>query len=98
METIKEFCIMIPPLSQQQQFAAIVQRFNRVYKQQREALRQAEHLFQTLLHKAFQGELSLDESKMALADVETDDQQTSGVADVVKPVDRDAYQLALPLE
>ncbi len=38
-------------------FAEIVQKFERVRRQQREATRQAEHLFQTLLHRAFRGEL-----------------------------------------
>ena len=35
----------------------IVHRFERLRAQQREAERQSEHLFQTLLHRAFQGEL-----------------------------------------
>jgi len=34
-------------------FARIVQQFERLRAQQREAERQAEHLFQTLLHGAF---------------------------------------------
>jgi len=37
--------------------AAIAARYERLRAQQREALRQAEHLFDTLLHKAFRGEL-----------------------------------------
>jgi type I restriction enzyme S subunit len=45
------------PLTRQQQFARIVHQFERLRAQQREAQRQAEHLFQTLLHRAFQGEL-----------------------------------------
>lgn len=45
------------PLPLQEQFAAIVQKFERIRRQQREATRQAEHLFQTLLHRAFRGEL-----------------------------------------
>jgi len=47
----------LPPLHLQRQFALIVHRFERLSAQQREAERQAEHLFQTLLHQAFQGEL-----------------------------------------
>jgi type I restriction enzyme, S subunit len=43
----------VPPLPLQQKFAAIVRRFERLRAQQREAERQAEHLFQTLLHRAF---------------------------------------------
>jgi type I restriction enzyme, S subunit len=49
--------VMLPPLSLQEKFAAIVRKFERVRRQQREAKRQAEHLFQTLLHRAFRGEL-----------------------------------------
>jgi type I restriction enzyme S subunit len=37
----------------QQKFAALVERHERLRATQREALRQAEHLFQTLLHNAF---------------------------------------------
>jgi len=38
-------------------FAHIVHKFERLRAQQREAERQAEHLFQTLLQRAFRGEL-----------------------------------------
>ena len=50
---IEELPCPIPPLPLQEKFAAIVQRFERLRAQQREAERQAEHLFQTLLHRAF---------------------------------------------
>lgn len=53
IETIKEFNIMLSPSDLQQRFVQIVQKHERIQAQQREALRQAEHLFQTLLHKAF---------------------------------------------
>jgi len=43
----------VPALPLQQKFADIVRRFDRLRAQQREAERQAEHLFQTLLHRAF---------------------------------------------
>jgi type I restriction enzyme S subunit len=46
-----------PPLTLQRQFAHIVRKFERLRAQQREAERQTEHLFQTLLHRAFRGEL-----------------------------------------
>jgi type I restriction enzyme S subunit len=39
--------------SLQQKFAALVQQLERLRAVQRETLRQAEHLFQTLLHRAF---------------------------------------------
>ena len=45
-----------PPLALQEKFARIVRQFERLRAQQREAERQAEHLFQTLLHRAFSGE------------------------------------------
>jgi type I restriction enzyme, S subunit len=49
----EEIAVPVPPLPLQQKFAAIVRRFERLRAQQREAERQAEHLFQTLLHRAF---------------------------------------------
>ena len=45
-----------PPLALQEKFARVVQQFERLRAQQREAERQAEHLLQTLLHRAFSGE------------------------------------------
>ncbi|MBD1886054.1 restriction endonuclease subunit S [Microcoleus vaginatus] len=57
-EGIEELLCPIPPLPLQEKFAQIVQKFDRLRTQQREAYRQAEHLFQTLLHRAFRGELT----------------------------------------
>jgi len=56
-DQIKEWKVFIPPLALQQKFARIVQQHERLRAQQREATRQAEHLFQTLLHRAFDGEV-----------------------------------------
>ncbi len=53
MEIIKGLRFPLPPLQLQQKFAALVERHERLRATQREALRQAEHLFQTLLHQAF---------------------------------------------
>ncbi len=53
MEIIKSLRIPLPPLRLQQRFAALVEQVERLRAAQREALRQAEHLFQTLLHRAF---------------------------------------------
>jgi type I restriction enzyme S subunit len=50
---LKEFPIYVPPFPLQQKFAAVARRVERLRAQQREAHRQAEHLFQTLLHRAF---------------------------------------------
>jgi type I restriction enzyme, S subunit len=44
-----------PPLPLQHKFAALVERVERLRAVQREALRQAEHLFASLLHHAFSG-------------------------------------------
>lgn len=55
---LKAVKIPRPPLHLQEQFAGHVRRLQRLRARQREAVRQAEHLFQTLLHKAFRGELS----------------------------------------
>lgn len=54
---VKDCPVVMPPLSLQQKFAQIVHKHERLRDQQREAARQAEHLFQTLLHRAFTGDL-----------------------------------------
>ena len=53
LEILRELRCPIPPMELQQQFVSIVERHERLRATQREALRQAEHLFQTLLHRAF---------------------------------------------
>lgn len=57
LEILRGLDVPLPPLELQENFAHIVQRFERLRAQQREAARQAEHLFQTLLHQAFSGRL-----------------------------------------
>ncbi len=57
MEGLGQIPVPLPPFPLQQQFAAIVRQFERLRAQQRVAERQTEHLFQTLLHRAFRGEL-----------------------------------------
>lgn len=47
----------LPSLREQKKFANICRQFEQLRIQQREALRQADHLFATLLHRAFRGEL-----------------------------------------
>ncbi len=47
--------VPLPPLKLQEEFAAIVHKVERLRAIQREALRQAEHLFAALLHLAFSG-------------------------------------------
>ncbi len=51
----EKLVLIKPPFPLQQQFAEIVQKYGRLRAQQREAERQAEHLFQSLLHRAFWG-------------------------------------------
>lgn len=50
---LEELMFFKPPFLLQQKFAALVARHEHLRATQREALRQAEHLFQTLLHQAF---------------------------------------------
>jgi type I restriction enzyme S subunit len=45
--------VIVPPVALQQKFVAAVERHERLRATQREALRQAQHLFQNLLHQAF---------------------------------------------
>ncbi len=54
---IRSFQVLLPSISLQREFAGVIQRYNRLRAQQSEALRQAEHLFQTLLQRAFFGEV-----------------------------------------
>lgn len=53
--SLAELQIPLPPLPLQQKFAAVVERAGHLRAVQREALRQAEHLFASLLHGAFSG-------------------------------------------
>ena len=53
VEGLRDVQVIVPPLPLQQKFAALVQRVERLRAVQREALRQAEHLFASLLHRAF---------------------------------------------
>jgi type I restriction enzyme S subunit len=95
LKTIK---IPLPPLPMQQKFAQVVKKYERLRVQQREAERQAEHLFQTLLHKAFQGELTVDEGDGEVPDVEVEQRQVRESAGMYEVVGGDVHQLALQLE
>jgi len=53
LEILRGLQVPLPPLELQKKFAAVVRCAERVRAQQREADRQAHHLFQTLLHRAF---------------------------------------------
>jgi len=52
-EKLLELRLPLPPQSAQSKFKAAVERYERICNQQTEAERQAEHLFQTLLYRAF---------------------------------------------
>jgi type I restriction enzyme S subunit len=53
LDTLRPLRIPVPPLPLQHQFANLVARHERVRAVQRESLRQAEHLFKSLLQHAF---------------------------------------------
>ncbi|HSN73573.1 MAG TPA: restriction endonuclease subunit S [Anaerolineae bacterium] len=53
LREIRTILVPLPPRDEQDEFVQLAHRFERLRSQQREALRQAEHLFQTLLHGAF---------------------------------------------
>jgi type I restriction enzyme S subunit len=57
LEILRNLDIMIPLVYLQEKFASMVSCHERLRTQQREAERQGEHLFQTVLHRAFRGEL-----------------------------------------
>ncbi len=98
MDIIKDLIVPYPPIPLQENFVSIVRKFEHLEAQQQEALRQAEHLFQTLLQRAFQGELILEEEDILVSGMEMARQQTPEVAGVAELVDTDAFQMALPLE
>jgi type I restriction enzyme, S subunit len=52
-QSLEPVGIPVPPPALQQQFTGLVARVERLRAVQRESLRQAEHLFQSLLHEAF---------------------------------------------
>jgi type I restriction enzyme S subunit len=59
MTQLRATPVPTPPIGKQNHFAALVAQHDRLRSKQREALRQAEHLFQSLLHRAFNGELTV---------------------------------------
>ncbi|MDY0083240.1 MAG: restriction endonuclease subunit S [Ignavibacteriaceae bacterium] len=54
---IQNFLIPIPPVSLQQQFAEIVNKTEALKKKQKQSEQELENLFQSLMQKAFKGEL-----------------------------------------
>ena len=57
VQDIKKIKTIMPPLANQDLFAHVVRRYDRLRIQQRETERQAEMLFQGLLRRAFEGKV-----------------------------------------
>jgi type I restriction enzyme S subunit len=55
LDQIREMRVPVPHVSHQQRFLELAKRVERLHAVQREALRQAEHLFASLLDRAFNG-------------------------------------------
>jgi type I restriction enzyme, S subunit len=66
LKEIKELRLLLPPLELQEKFARIVQTHEHLRAQQLEAHRQAQHLYDTLLHQAFTGQLNTHPEPRAL--------------------------------
>ena len=70
--------ILTPPIELQKKFAAIVQATERLRAQQREAERQAEHLFLTLLHRAFSEEENTTRMETTSSEITCGDNEKTG--------------------
>ncbi|WP_427163009.1 N-6 DNA methylase [Aliinostoc sp. HNIBRCY26] len=57
-EILKSLRVPLPPLELQREIAKVIQNLERFRLQRQEVERQAENLFQTMLHRAFRGELT----------------------------------------
>lgn len=57
VDKIKRILILVPPLSLQQQFAKIVNKTEALKEKQKQSEQELENLFQSLMQKAFKGEL-----------------------------------------
>lgn len=55
--TVKQFCVLVPPLPLQQEFAQRVGEIRKLQAAQAASRKQTEHLFQSMLHRAFNQEL-----------------------------------------
>ncbi len=56
-EQIRKFKVNLPPLSLQQKFAALVEKVEAMRAKQRDSEKELENLFQSLMQRAFKGEL-----------------------------------------
>ncbi len=55
--SLGELHIPLPPMALQERFSEVLERHKSLYDVQREALRQVDHLFQSLLHRTFSTDL-----------------------------------------
>jgi type I restriction enzyme S subunit len=55
LEILRDLRVPLPPLRLQEKVADVVHKVERLRAVQREGLRQAEHLFASLLHRVFSG-------------------------------------------
>ncbi len=56
-EVLKKIQVMLPPLSLQQKFATLVEKVEKLREKQRQSEAELEQLFQSLMQRAFNGEL-----------------------------------------
>jgi type I restriction enzyme S subunit len=56
-QLLKSLNLILPPISEQQNFAALVKRFDGIREKQHQSEHELEILFQSLMQKAFKGEL-----------------------------------------
>lgn len=68
-EQIKNFDIILPPLSLQQQFAELVNKTEALKEKQKQSEQELEKLFQSLMQKAFKGELKFSAPIYTLPEV-----------------------------
>jgi type I restriction enzyme, S subunit len=97
-DDVRGLKITTPPLSLQEQYARIVQKHERLRAQQREAERQAEHLFQILLHKAFTGELTASSTAGAESNAQKDNTASQPHRTVPVELPSLVEQARLPLD
>jgi len=98
MGRLAELKVPIPPLSPQEHFSLIVQRYDRLRIQQREALRQADHLFQTLLYLAFHAELEPETAPLPFTTEKENADDTLIIPNLSDTTEGEIYQLSLPVE
>lgn len=59
-ERLKSLNLLLPPLNEQQKFAALVEKVEGLRGKQRESEEQLEELFNSLMQRAFKGEMEFN--------------------------------------